>query len=57
MISLERGLMSLPRLLPIDDPSMGPTAMVVREFFRVLCGGESKDLMKDDEIRKAYLGL
>lgn len=93
MVTVGRGLMSLPQLLLIDEPSMGLAPIVVAELFRtirkinqegvtvflveqnarqameisdrayvlengrVVREGKSKDLLKDDEIRKAYLGL
>jgi branched-chain amino acid transport system ATP-binding protein len=93
MVTVGRGLMSLPQLLLIDEPSMGLAPIVVAELFRtirrinregmtvflveqnarqameisdrtyvlengrIVREGKSKDLLKDDEIRKAYLGL
>jgi branched-chain amino acid transport system ATP-binding protein len=93
MVTVGRGLMSLPQLLLIDEPSMGLAPLLVAEVFRtiekihdegmtvflveqnarqamevsdrtyvlengrIVRGGASKDLLKDDSIRKAYLGL
>jgi len=93
MVTVGRGLMSLPQLLLIDEPSMGLAPIVVAELFRtirkindegmtvflveqnarqameisdrtyvlengrIVREGKSKDLLKDDNIRKAYLGL
>ena len=93
MVTVGRGLMSLPQLLLIDEPSMGLAPIVVAELFRtirrinqegvtvflveqnarqameisdrayvlengrIVREGKSKDLLRDDEIRKAYLGL
>jgi branched-chain amino acid transport system ATP-binding protein len=93
MVTVGRGLMSVPQLLLIDEPSMGLAPLVVAELFRtirkinqegvtvflveqnarlameisertyvlengrVVREGASKELMKDDGIRKAYLGL
>ncbi len=93
MVTVGRGLMSLPKLLLIDEPSMGLAPKVVAELFhtirtinregvtvflveqnarqameisdrtyvlengRLVREGRSKELLKDDEIRKAYLGL
>jgi branched-chain amino acid transport system ATP-binding protein len=92
MLTLGRGLMSLPQLLMIDEPSIGLSPIMVSELFRtirkinqegmtiflveqnarlameisdrtyvlengrVIREGESKDLLKDDSIRRAYLG-
>ena len=93
MVTVGRGLMSLPKLLLIDEPSMGLAPKVVVELFRairkinregvtvflveqnarqaleisdrayvlengrIVREGASKELLKDDEIRRAYLGL
>jgi len=93
MVTVGRGLMSVPQLLLIDEPSMGLAPLVVTELFRtirkinqegvtvflveqnarlamgvsdrtyvlengrVVREGKSKELMKDDGIRRAYLGV
>ena len=93
MLTVGRGLMSVPQLLLIDEPSMGLAPIVVAELFRtirkinqegltvflveqnarlameisvrtyvlengrIVREGKSKDLLEDDNIRKAYLGL
>jgi branched-chain amino acid transport system ATP-binding protein len=93
MLTVGRGLMSIPQLLLIDEPSMGLAPILVAELFRtirkinqegatvflveqnarlameisnrtyvlengrIVREGKSKELLKDDEIRKAYLGL
>jgi len=93
MLTVGRGLMSIPQLLLIDEPSMGLAPLLVAELFRtirkinqegmtvflveqnarlameisdrtyvlengrIVREGQSKDLLKDDDIRKAYLGL
>ena len=93
MVTVSRGLMSLPKLLLIDEPSMGLAPLMVAELFRtikrinsegmtillveqnarqameisdrtyvlengrVVREGRSRDLLKDDEIRRSYLGL
>lgn len=93
MVTVGRGLMSLPQLLLIDEPSMGLAPILVAELFhtiqtinregvtillaeqnalqameisdrtyvlehgRVVRQGISGDLLKDDDIRRAYLGL
>ena len=93
MVTVGRGLMSLPQLLLIDEPSMGLAPLLVAEVFRtiqkihdegmtvflveqnarqameisdrtyvlengrIVRSGGSKDLLTDDSIRRAYLGL
>ncbi len=43
MLALGRALMSRPRLLLLDEPSLGLAPMVVREFFRVVRELNAKD--------------
>jgi branched-chain amino acid transport system ATP-binding protein len=93
MLTVGRGLMSIPQLLLIDEPSMGLAPILVAELFRtirkinregvtvflveqnsrlameisdrtyvlengrIVREGKSKELLNDDDIRKAYLGL
>jgi len=88
-----RGLMSIPRLCIIDEPSSGLAPLMVDEIFQIIQGlrdqgiaiflieqnvqqtleiadrayvlengritleGESKKLLQEELIRKAYLGL
>jgi branched-chain amino acid transport system ATP-binding protein len=93
MVALGRGLMSMPKLCMIDEPSSGLAPVMVDEIFRIVEGlrdqgiaiflveqnvrhtleiadrayvienghvaleGESKQLLEEEVIRKAYLGL
>jgi len=93
MCTVGRGLMSVPQLLLIDEPSMGLAPLLVAELFRtirkinregvtvflveqnarlameisdrtyvlengrIVREGTSVELLKDDDIRKAYLGV
>jgi branched-chain amino acid transport system ATP-binding protein len=93
MVAIGRGLMSDPKLLMLDEPSLGLAPIIVSEMFAVIkeisqrgvtvllveqnvyktleiCSrayvletgvitmeGKGTELMKDDHIRKAYLGL
>lgn len=93
MLAIGRGLMSDPKLLMLDEPSLGLAPIVVSEMFQAIreinrrgvtvllieqnvvktleiCSrayilesgvisreGNGADLIKDDQIRKAYLGL
>jgi branched-chain amino acid transport system ATP-binding protein len=93
MLAIGRALMALPRILMLDEPSLGLAPMVVREIFRiigeinragatillveqntrqalalaqrgyvlengrvVLVGGDA-ELLDNEHVRRAYLGL
>ena len=93
MVAIARGLMAAPRLLLLDEPSLGLAPKVTEEVFarvqdigkigvtvliveqnvvdglsisnrgyvvengRIVMTGAAKDLLHDDKIRAAYLGL
>jgi branched-chain amino acid transport system ATP-binding protein len=93
MVAIGRGLMSRPRLLMLDEPSLGLSPMLVTAIFailreinrggatillveqnvfralklshrgyilengRVATEGASQDLLRDPQVRTAYLGL
>jgi branched-chain amino acid transport system ATP-binding protein len=93
MLAVGRGLMSLPRLLMFDEPSLGLAPILVSEIFqmvkainkegvtvllveqnvkhtlamcdrayilengRITMTGTSKELLNNDHIKQAYLGL
>ncbi|MCD6100006.1 MAG: ABC transporter ATP-binding protein [Candidatus Marinimicrobia bacterium] len=93
MLAIARGLMSAPRLLMLDEPSLGLAPKLVSELFKTIIDirdsgvtillveqnayksleiadrayvietgkitltGVGKELLKDDYVRKAYLGL
>lgn len=93
MLAMARGLMSKPRLLVMDEPSMGLAPLLVREIFaiikrinerdrttillveqnanmalsvshrayvietgRITLEGPSRDVYKDEAVKRAYLG-
>jgi branched-chain amino acid transport system ATP-binding protein len=93
MVAVGRGLMSLPRLLMFDEPSLGLAPILVREIFKVInkireegttvliveqnvkqtlaiagrayvlengrisMQGTGKDLLQDEHVKHAYLGV
>ncbi len=93
MVAIGRGLMSLPRLLMLDEPSLGLSPLLVSAVFQtiaeinrrgtaillveqnvfraltlshrgyvlengeIVMAGASQDLLKNEELRRAYLGL
>jgi branched-chain amino acid transport system ATP-binding protein len=92
MLAMGRALMSRPRLLLLDEPSMGLAPLLVTQIYRIVSaintqgtavllveqnarlalgiartayvmetgsivlGGAAADLLRDDRVRKAYLG-
>ena len=93
MLAIGRGLMSLPKLLMLDEPSLGLAPLLVKQIFntvreinvqgttillveqnvfsaldmategyvlengRIVLKGNSQDLLKDEYIKEAYLGI
>jgi len=93
MLAIGRGLMSMPKLLMLDEPSLGLAPMLVLKTFemierirkegvsiliveqnvhhaleladrgyvletgKITIEGESKDLMDNEHVKKAYLGI
>jgi branched-chain amino acid transport system ATP-binding protein len=93
MLAMGRGLMALPRLLLLDEPSMGLAPKLVEEIFacvralksasttiflvdqnaraalavadrayvletgRVVLSGSGADLLENDQVKEAYLGM
>jgi branched-chain amino acid transport system ATP-binding protein len=93
MLAIARGLMAIPRILMLDEPSLGLAPLLVREMFKVVSEinlrgtsillveqnvyhslqisnrgyvlengsivleGKSKELLVDENVKKAYLGM
>ena len=93
MVAIARGLMALPKLLILDEPSLGLAPIVVQRIFetireirskgltvflveqnvrqalvlsnrgfvlengQITLSGEGSQLLKDDHVREAYLGI
>jgi branched-chain amino acid transport system ATP-binding protein len=93
ILAMARALMASPKLLLLDEPSMGLAPLMVREIFqliqklrdqgitilvveqnaraalsiadqgyvmelgRIVMSGPGAELLKDDRIRQAYLGM
>lgn len=93
MLAVARGLMSKPKLLMLDEPSLGLAPVLVQEIFeivkninkegmtvllveqnvqstltfcdrayvlengRIVLSGSGKELMNNDHVKKAYLGI
>lgn len=92
MLAVARGLMSRPKLMMMDEPSLGLAPIIVKDIFNIIreihnngvtillieqnakaalevadygyvletgqivLQGEGKELLKNDEVQKAYLG-
>ena len=93
MLAIGRAMMSRPKIMLMDEPSMGLSPLLVKEIFhiitelnqtgmtillveqnakmalsianrayvletgRVAMSGNAADMMEDDKVRKAYLGM
>jgi branched-chain amino acid transport system ATP-binding protein len=93
MLTIGRALMSKPKFLMMDEPSLGLSPMIVDEVFktvevlqnegvtillveqnvrksleivsrgyvlehgRIVLSGEAKELLEDENVKKAYLGM
>lgn len=93
MLTIGRALMSKPKFLMMDEPSLGLSPMIVNEVFktvevlqnegvtillveqnvrksleivsrgyvlehgRIVLSGEAKELLEDENVKKAYLGM
>jgi len=93
MVAVGQGLMARPRLLMLDEPSLGLAPLLVREVFkvvervnsegvtvllveqnikhtltvaarayvlengRIVMEGKGKDLLDNEQVKRAYLGI
>ncbi len=44
MLAIGRGLMARPKLLMLDEPSLGLAPLIVEEIFRILCGLNAQEI-------------
>ncbi len=66
MLAVGRALMARPKLLMLDEPSLGLAPLIVREIFHIIADlkktgvaleGESRALADDPRVVETYLGL
>ncbi len=93
MLAIGRAMMSRPRIMLMDEPSMGLSPLLVKEIFKIIeelnrggmtillveqnakmalgianrayvletgkvvMSGDAKEMLADDKVRKAYLGM
>ena len=73
MLAVGRALMANPKIILMDEPSMGLSPLLVQEVFDIIkevnahrayvletgkikLSGDAKELLRNDEVKKAYLG-
>ena len=53
MVAIGRALMAHPKLMLLDEPSMGLAPMLVQEIL----DGDRKTISENEDIKEFYLGL
>ena len=57
MLAIGRALTAQPKLVLLDEPSMGPAPKLVDQIFSVIADFSGDELRNDPRVHAAYLGI
>jgi branched-chain amino acid transport system ATP-binding protein len=57
MLAIARALMAAPKVLPLDEPSLGLAPIMVQEIGRTALSGPGAEFAKSEYVQRAYLGV